>query len=331
MSNSDDLRRRLRVSAARIVCEAFGEDVDSVEWITQGVMTHKCVVRTRAEQKYVVRFYPSTRSGVVEYEPDVLRRATTAGVRVPEVVEDSRRGPAAELHYIVYKWIVGHPLSAQYSALTSLQRGALGREMVVQFDRLLQVEFAGYGDVIDGRRAGSATWAGFIEAAIRDGVAAVKNMALLPSSSTAALGRLAEQIPEILVAVPPRLVWADVSPGNVLVNDDGRLEGLIDFEGVLSGDGLLALGYCQSLFDRRELLMDLAHAWSTPLGPAEWRRIDLYAVVRALRNAPFYVHPLLPTGGRRSPLPMVYPGLEPAIRRLTNQLFPTHFKSDAYD
>ena len=317
MSNPSDLRMRLSFSAARIVRDDVDVAAGTAEWVTQGVMTHKFVVRTNEGTTYIVRFYPSTRSGVVEYEPDILRRAAAAGARVPEVVADSRRGPAAELNYVVYRRITGVPLSDRYQTLSAPQRAALGLELVEQLGHLTKVDFCGYGEVIDGCQASSNTWEEFIEATVRDGIAAATKLSLLSTPSIAAVGQLSDQIPEILTSVSPRLVWADCSLGNILVDENGRLAGLIDFEGVISGDGLLTLGYCQSLCDRQELFTDLVRAWPTPFGPEVWRRIDLYAVVRALRNAPFYSNPSLPAGACRSPLQTVYPGLEPAIRRLS--------------
>src|SRR5437868_2572025 len=77
----------------------------AAERIQRGVMTFKYTVVSGGGARFIVRFYPPGREDVVEYEPDVVRRCRSGGLRVPEVIADSRSGPPAPLAYMAYRMI----------------------------------------------------------------------------------------------------------------------------------------------------------------------------------------------------------------------------------
>jgi Ser/Thr protein kinase RdoA (MazF antagonist) len=181
------------------------------------------------------------------------------------------------------------------------------------------IAVAGYGDLLSAMTARWATWQEFVGVSVREGVQAVETFKLLTPRARAVLARLPEKVTEHLVPASPQLNWGDVNMDNILVDADGRLTGLLDFEGALSGDVLLTMGYALALYGRSDFVEDLARAWPEPLETNAWRRAQFYAVLRGLRIAPYYVSPLLPNGARRLPLTAVFPGGESALDLLATR------------
>ena len=307
--------RLLAYSARRLVRSVTGHPVTRIKKLPHGMSTFKFSVRSTSGASFIVRFYPRCRSRVVEYEPDLLRRASEAGAKVPEVVADSRTGPEAELGYMIYVMIPGVALSQRYAHLTPRRQEKIAAQIVQSMLSLEQVKMAGYGELVDGCRASCTSWPEFVQTTFAEGLRAVRKNRLLPGEAIRDLEWIAAASKGWLTRVPPKLVWADVSLGNVIVNDKDEFGGLIDFEGALSADRLLSLGYCRARYDEGRFYKTLVQAWPEPLGENRRRRVELYAILRALRLAPF-AHEPLPTGHRRDALGSIFPGMGRAMRYL---------------
>ncbi|MGC3971059.1 MAG: phosphotransferase [Pirellulales bacterium] len=317
MSGRDDLRGRLQEDAERVVAAATAEGIVETCWIEQGVMTHKCVVTVCSGQKYIVRFYPPGREFVVDYEPDILERAAAAGVNVPRVVVDSRRGISAQLNYVCYERLPGVSLAERIHQLSPPVLARLGLQLVEQLRKIATIRLEGYGEPVTGLRACSNSWRGFLQSVVDVGTEAVAKLSLLSAADGDLLSRVVKRQLAEVVEIAPTLVWADVSYGNVLVNDAGELSGLIDFEGSLVGDSLLALGYLQAFSGRQGLFLEISKSWGLLPESKYWNVIDFYAIVRALRAAPFYTSKVLPNGAPRKSFVDVFPGLLDAVHRLS--------------
>jgi len=310
---SQDLKRE----AARVMHRVLGEEPIRVDYVPIGGMTHKFAVTDAAGSQYILRIYPASRSEVVHVEPDVLRRCREAGVRVVEVITDSRCGPHADFSYIIYRRIPGERLTLVLESLATGVKNRLACEIVQQLALLNDICMTGYGDLQDSRTGKLISWKDFIDEALLLGTEALQQYSLLPSGLLERLAILRERTGIYLSETAPRLVWADVSMDNILVDNQGRLSGLIDFESCLSGDGLLSLGYCAAFYGRYSLTELLISAWPKPLGPSELTLVDWYTVVRVLRIAPYHATGFLPGGQAFAPLLTTFAGFESALRRLT--------------
>lgn len=305
----------LEHSAAMLVTEIVNLPVHRVERLSMGVSTHTFSVLCSSGTKYVVRFYPPTRFRVVEYEPDLLRRCKQTGAKVPEVITDSRIGPVAELPYMVYKMIEGVPLSQRYGLVSPYRQEGIGRQLVESLKILHEIKFAGFGELIDSRRARWGSWKEFVGRSIAEGLMSVRQHRLLPSKMLDDLARVNEQLERFLVEVSPGLIWGDIGMDNIILDDQDRLAGLIDFEGALSGENLVSLGYCKAKYGGDRFYETILRAWPEPLDENKRKRIELYAILRALRVAPF-AHEALPTGYQRAPLATIFPNLQLALNLL---------------
>ena len=317
MTEATFVAQDLGHQAAKLMHHILGTGPIRVDYIPVGVMTWKFVVTDAGGSEYILRIYPAGRSDIVDVEPDVLRRCRRAGLCVAEVIADSRSGPHAEFSYIVYRRIPGKRLTLVLESLALRAKNHLAGEITQQLAMLDGLEMTGYGELHDCFHGKALAWNEFIDEAFRHGSEALHRNSLLPGSLLKRIAVLENRTGDFMPDMAPRLVWADINTDNILVDDEGGLTGLIDFESCLSGDGLLTLGYCAALYGRSGLAELLVSAYPKPIGPSELVLIDWYTVVRLLRIAPYHASGRLPTGHAFAPLLSTFAGFESALRRLT--------------
>lgn len=280
-------------------------------------MTHKFVAHVAPGEAYVVRFYPESRSQVVEYEPDLVRRCAQAGAKVPQVVADSRTGPAANLTYMVYKMIEGSALSERFSMLTQSDLRRLCADVMECLTALQQVKLAGWGEVVSGWKAASSSWREFVRDSFSEGLEAVRKNRLLPEPLLRDVVKIGDSADKFLVGESNHLIYGDIGLSNIVLDGNDGLAGLIDFEGALAGDPLLTLGYCHAACARHSFFDEFSACWRELRGEIDWGRVHFYSVLRTLRVAKYASEPL-PTGHPRDPLLRIFPGFQLAVASVMN-------------
>jgi aminoglycoside phosphotransferase (APT) family kinase protein len=305
----------LRSAVRTIITNVIGESPTRVTALHRGVMTFKFVAWLKSGERYIVRFYPSSRSHIVNYEADILRRCVRAGLTAPDPLADSRSGPPAPLAYIVYKRIEGRTASDRYAGLSSADRAGLAVQLADALRILAGIHMKGYGDPFDGTSAVFQTWRDFVRTSLDEGLRLARRYGSLPQALLTTLERMDPGRNGCGIDRPGVLAWGDISLENILLNDRNQVCGLVDFEGVLAAEPLLALGYCQAAYAKTEFFRFLKKAWSTALDAERQDRIDFYAVLRVLRVAKF-AHEPLPTGIARRSLLRMFPGFAPSVQRL---------------
>ena len=302
----------LKEHAALLVKEITGKKRVEVKHINRGVMTLKFAVQLHTGERYIVRFYPLNRSDVVAYEPDVLHQCLNKGLPVPEVIADSRTGPSAPQQYLIYKMIDGVPLSDRFPRLSDTSRMAIAAQLVNYLFTFQELQVSGYGDLIDISRARYNSWQEFIRRSFRDGINAAKRYALFPASVIKELEAVVRNLKVFQRREKSSLAWGDISLENILVDDSNRIAALIDFEGTLAADILLNLGYCYAMYQDTGFFKSIEQAWPDVLTDDQWRKIEFYAILRAIRIAKYASQPL-PTGHPRTPMDQLLPGFISAL------------------
>lgn len=316
VSAPDEVSRTLTEAATGVVSGLLGARVLTVEVLHQGMMTFKCRVRTARSDDVIVRFYPASRSAVLQQEPDLLLRCRSAGFPVPQPIGDSRTGPSAPLSYVAYRYIDGATAATRLLSLDDVGRRVLAQDLAAHLYRLQYLTFEGAGELVSGAVAHDDSWDAFVRESMHSGLLSIRRHRLLEPA-------LISDIERVVLAGPPapprmtgRLIWGDINFGNVLVKPDGHIAGLIDFESCLSGDPLATLGYTAAVHGTDPFFGLLLQARPYPLTEGEERLVAWYALLRALRLAR-YAHLPLPTGRPRDPLISIVPGILPALQRLT--------------
>ena len=312
MVTPESNRPGLEESACFLVRKITGGKMVEAHEIKIGIMTFKFLVTLSTGQKYIVRFYPRSRSFVVRYEPDIIGRCQAAGLPAPEVICDSRNGPRTELEYMIYPFINGTSLSEVYSSLEEAARMKIADQLVPLIAKISEIALEGFGELLDGQRAKLNSWSEFLEQTCHTGIVSARRYGLFSERDICNLESL---LPE-LTSLPPlqsgRLVWGDISLENLIVEKDGSIAGILDFEGALSGDHLVNLGFCHARCYGTGFFEALIRAWPERFSEDQQRNIKLYSLLRALRLAKF-AHLPLPTGVPSDRIINVLPGFGPAL------------------
>jgi aminoglycoside phosphotransferase (APT) family kinase protein len=319
MGLADPSPPELAEIAGQIVRAVAGVAPARVTAILRGVMTWKFDVALGSGERFIVRFYPPGREAVVDYEPDLLRRSAALGHPVPVVVTDARSGPSSRLAYVLYRRLEGSTLGDRWSQLDEAARQRAARHLSAALKRLHTVAIEGWGEPVTAWRARDTSWVGYVGRVIDEGMVVARKMRALPPDLLETVRSIRAGLGSIPPPERPGLVWADVSPDNVLIDPDGGLVGLLDFESCLVGELCANLGYCFAGQVGTGFYEALRAAWMEELTEAEAARIDLYPVVRAMRIAKF-AHGPLPTGLPRRSLEDLLPGLRPAAESWRRRL-----------
>lgn len=312
------MSQKLAQTAGDLANEVFGVRPASVEKISLGVMTFKFAIKLPNDESYILRFYPRSRENVVTYEPDLMRRCHKAGIGTPEVVIDSRKGPHAEMKYVVYRMIQGTQLAQRLSSLSSEALERIARDIGNRMEKLAEIPVAGYGDLITADRGRFDSFAGFIARSFAEGLEVAEQHRLWPSETIESLREIASASGMRAQGNRVELAWGDLSAENIVVHPNNEVAGLVDFEGVIAANRLLNLGYAFAGYNRSAFFDALARNWPEPLDETRWHSIHFYCILRAVRLARFTGEPL-PTGHPRTTIEDLLPGFLPAIEWLSKK------------
>ena len=307
----------LAQAANTIVSQVIDQGVRNVRSITAGVMTHKYQVTSQSGEDFIVRFYPASRCFVAEYEPDILRRCREHGIQVPEVVVDSRNGPAAPLGYMVYRMLPGTSLQKCLDGYDSHELGALCADIVAQLKQLAGLSMTGFGDVLGQYHARSVSWQEFVRDAFDGGIRSARTNDVVDKPLIEALELIRSRLDRFEGPDRAVLAWGDLSPENVIVDRNRRLVGLVDFEGVVAAEIDLGLGFLRARYGGTAFCAAMTYNW--PLGQIRQPGVALYVLVRALRLLRHGREPL-PTGLARDPVEVFLPNLRSAVTEVSEWL-----------
>jgi len=301
-----------------LASKLFGQTVGSIEFVPRGVMNHKFKVTLRDDSAYGFRFYPSGRERIVNFEPDLISRYAAVGLPVPKVLTDSRSGPAVGQCYMVYHWIEGQPMDKRMPFLRPNQLTLIARELVEFLKSFTRLPVAGFGELESATKARYRTWREFLETSLAESLTAPggnqwdqETVKIFKAAVELAASAAPEQ--------KPVLAWGDISPENIVLDDQDRIAGMLDFEGTLAADFSLTIGYCQARFLNTPFFESLWRAWPKNERGSSDQTLQILALLRGLRLARFAGSPL-PTGQARKPLGQILPGFPEALNRLRSQL-----------
>lgn len=299
---------------AGIFLRLINDVPDRIQPITLGVMTYKYEVSVR-KKKYIIRFYPQGREHIVAFEPDVIRKCRAMDMKVPMVYTDSRSEPKFVSDYMIYEFVKGRPLSSQLAKISRKQIRAVCEEVVEAIDRMARIKIDGFGELVSENRGTDASWADFVKTSFRRGLTARPKTPFCSKEQLGKLELLCKELDHKYAEVDGRLVYSDLRPENIILAPDMKLAAIVDFEGVLSGDPLLSLGYCYAACGDNLFFSAMEKCWAKRIGPIDRRRLDVYAILRIMRIAEHIDKPL-PVGKRRDPIEKTFPGFFKSLNRI---------------
>ena len=289
------------------------ETPKTIKRIPHGVMTFKYDVTTR-NGRYILRVYPEGREHILRFEPDIIRRCVAMDIPAPEVYADSRTDPVPGPAYMIYGYIEGFPLSFRLHHMTEAQLLAFCGNIVTALQKMAAIPIEGFGELVSADQGVWASWRDFLDSSFSDGLTALAKGSFCSKDQLQHVASLYERVAGQCVEERGKVIFSDLRPENLLATPEMNLAALIDFEGILSADPLLSLGYCYAACGNDVFFEAMARSWEDRMGPIDWQRLDLYAVLRVMRIA-VYLNQPLPVGKKRDPIEKFSPGFFRSLHR----------------
>jgi len=288
-----------------IILEQFGVLPTELEQIEMGVMTFKYKVKVN-QCWYILRIYPPANTTRTNLEFAIMHQLFTMNCKVPEpVLYNHTKGP----HWLLYKFIDGQPLSLLRPAPDAATISIIAGQILDTMQHFTKAPVEGFGFLLTGEQP-FTSWKDFLVDSVNRGRLYLSSIKEFDQCTIDRLVAFATQQIEHLHLEKPCLVWSDFSQGNIIIHNN-QLAGFVDFEGCVSGDPVMALGYLfaieahSAFFESMWLQFKKQYAIT-------YERIVFYTIIRLFRLSKYY-HVAFPTGINRDPLMVYFKGISKAV------------------
>lgn len=252
-----------------------------LEYIDKGVMTDTYRMYTETK-KYVVRCYPDSRSWLAEVEYSYLLDFARNSVKAPLPIGINR--PKNKIFYLIYEWVEGETLKDKFNSLNDEQIKNICDEVIDNYNKINTIKVNKYGEVVKGGAYEHNSWNHFIKTEIENSRKYFKRINDIKHVNICnGLFDYVENIREPLSC----LVWTDFSFDNIIISKDNHLAAFIDFEGIMSGDPLLGIGYLLSHVPTHPFTELILERYNIGHNVETKKILDFYAVFRYIRLFPY--------------------------------------------
>lgn len=186
---------------------------------------------------HVIRFDGIINEGVSRFhgERTAYDRLREAGIPAPEVLllDDSKS--LFHCDYMIMNKVEGQPLLDEWPQLTPAQRQQAATQAGRILARMHEITFPRFGRLYGSERVFDSWVDSIMDKFHRDGFEAVREGVLQPALYERIQQTLQAHQPTFATVTTPRLVHWDYHFGNLL-QQDGEITGVLDFEWALAGD-----------------------------------------------------------------------------------------------
>lgn len=263
--------------------------ISDIEYIDKGVMTDKYTIYSDSK-KYIARCFPEGREWLASQEFLYMKLFQEKGIKAPNPIWYDKEEQAV----LLYEKLEGSTIAEVYNLLSKLEKKQICKEICDNYKKISSILVEGFGCVIDFNKSPFSSWNTFLECEITKAQCIFKNM-----KDKKMINKCEALISMVQNFRDERssLVWSDFSMENIIVDRRRHLAGFVDFEGLISGDPLLGIGYLlargKTEFSQ-EIIKQGGYSDSQSI-------IDFYAILRYLRILP-YLKKTLPNGSLREPI-----------------------------
>jgi aminoglycoside phosphotransferase (APT) family kinase protein len=223
------LIKKWSAMAARVMQHHFGKKIKDIEHMPAG-RTNAVFKATLGNASYIVRIARSrAKLGDFTKEQWAADKAQKKGIPVPEILEVG--ADIIPLPYMLQKKVKGEEAKDHPERLKILLE--LGK-----YARMIHlIPTKGYGNVFDwsqNQLSKNESWPGYLEMELHVGerLKFLDDQNILPSKKVRHLFSLYKKISRW--KIPPALNHCDLRLKNVLVNEAGKIQAIIDWENCLS-------------------------------------------------------------------------------------------------
>ncbi len=279
---------------AAMVRRGFGAGARVAECteLTDGTYNLAYLMRLADGPAVVLKVAPPPGMDLLTHEVDLMRtevdfyrRAAAVGAPVPEVLYADLDRDLLGRDYVFLEVLAGKPLYAAAKEMSTVQLGAVRRQLGAGIARLHTATGDGYGYPLRQSGTWRGTWRESFLAMVDDILADGSRLGTeLPEPAAKVAARFARNA-DLLDAVDrPALVHYDLWDGNVFVHptrNGWRLSGMIDGERAFFGDPyaeFVSIALFRDIRQLPEILGGYAEAAGEPvdLGDKALRRITMY-------------------------------------------------------
>lgn len=281
----------MEISSAKEIINRYFKDAYNIYEINRGVMNFKFHFSSNSRD-YILRCYPKGREHLAELEFKYLSLFISKGIKAPVVKYFSSEYPG----YIIYEKIKGLCLSEVFKNLTLSSQIKLCDEIIENYIKISSIKTSGCGVMSNYDSFIYDSWKDFLLHEIDKSLLYLND--IKSEFNTAILRIYLEQFISKYLIEKKFLVWSDFHSDNIIVSNEGKLAGFIDFEGLIGGDPLLGLGYLQAKEFNSDFFKQIYLSYNIS---AYKKIIDFYSIVRYLRLV-VYEKFNLPNGSLRTPI-----------------------------
>jgi len=218
--------------------EYLGTNLRNIRAIRTGANNLVYSVRTGDGRDLIIRMSPTSRNDRFRTEAEVIQLLRTHRIPVPRIIGVETEGKIVK----GWRFSIGEKLPGK------TLRSEIGERvpdlMLYQAGRVLRKIHdipitKGYGYSSTKMEGYSSSWEKFISRPItQESVKVFVEKGLLAASDIDEAIRVVQSHRSLLKDVPRRLLHGDFSLGNLLIDETGKITGVLDFENATSGDPL---------------------------------------------------------------------------------------------
>lgn len=298
----------MEISSAKEIINKYFKNAYNVYEINRGVMNFKFHFSSDCRD-YILRCYPKGREHLAELEFKYLNLFISKGIKAPIVRFYSSEYPG----YIIYEKIKGVCLSDAFESLSPSSQINLCNEITENYKEISYIKTSGCGVMLNYDSFIFDNWKDFLLYEIDKSLRYLDN--IKSEFNITVLKKYLEQFISKYLVEKKFLVWSDFHPDNIIVSNEGKLAGFIDFEGLIGGDPLLGLGYLQAK-EYNSVFFKLIYSSYNISSCKEI--IDFYSIVRYLRLV-IYERLNLPNGTIRTPVKKFLPFSYSLIKNICHE------------
>lgn len=298
----------MEISSAKEIINMYFKNAYNIYEINRGVMNFKFQFSSNSRD-YILRCYPKGREYLAELEFKYLSLFISKDIKAPVVKYFSSEYPG----YIIYEKINGVCLSEIFENLTPSSQINLCNEITENYKKISYIKTSGCGVMLNYNSFIFDKWKDFLLYEINKSLHYLNN--IKSEFNITVLRIYLEQFISKYLVEKKSLVWSDFHPDNIIVSNEGKLAGFIDFEGLIGGDPLLGLGYLQAKEYNSVFFKQIYSSYSMS---ACKDIIDFYSIVRYLRLV-VYEQFNLPNGSFRTPIKIFLPYSYSLIKNICHE------------
>ena len=280
--------------------EVIDSKIIDISPVEEGVMNFTYEVQSESS-KYILKVNPKGRENIGVKELNSIKLCRSKGCKVPEAIYSQKVDSVNAYSYLFYNKLQGISLNAKFDSLGQSDIQKITSQIVENFSCISSIPLWSYGETSNLKEFSHKSWKDFLKSECIESITYLSDNNIFTIDQVRKLDEYFKKEISKVNLSGSSFVWTDFDPENIIIDDSNNLSGFVDFEGVLGGDPVYAIGSLIAKFGYNgftELLIDKLNY------PKD--KLEFYAIMRYLRLIK-YSNYSLPTGMERDDINVFLP------------------------